>query len=503
MNSFYDVTPRQLRALVLLLVLLPLVPTIVNFRFMAGALQTEQESAGERFATVYSNHLNTVSNFFENQIAADLVSVPLNKGLEAAAESIRPLGCLGVAYFPSRGEPELIPTGVDVPSLETLGAVLPRERLRTWPANTWLPLPSHPAVFGLRRSAPEGTFLFLRSRDVLARRLLAFFQSSFGERPLVTVASPGGEFFPQAQSDATPLAIKTLVGSLPGWRVLLHGPSDTDGEAAQGRGQILAYQKIGIGMVVVIFVIASLAGYALTRQMRLNELHLTSLAAVAHELKTPLASIRLLVETLAAHHSDNPAHTTEYLDLIARENRRLTKVVDNFLTLSRLQSKTQQLRLRPVDPMDFIGPALEAVEVPLKEQGFQIETDYHHDARPVLADPEAMTTVLVNLLENAIKYSGDTRSIRLSTGSPGKYFLIEIADRGIGMEKNALRHIFRPFHQVNARLSRSHEGCGLGLAIVRHLVEGQNARIAVRSQRGQGTTFSIGIRSAAASRTAS
>ena len=247
---------------------------------------------------------------------------------------------------------------------------------------------------------------------------------------------------------------------------------------------------LAIGAVAIIAITAAIT---VGRQIALHELKTTSVATVAHELRTPLASMRMLVDTLREGRYRGESQLQEYLDMVASENLRLSRLIDNFLTLSRLERNEHAITLQPTSAREIIEQAVHAMRAKLEVPGCHFTWDEGEPLPDILADRDAMVVVLVNLLDNAVKYTGDEKRIDLRARDASGRVFISIQDNGIGLSKSERKNVFRRFYQVDQKLSRSRGGCGLGLALVQHIVEAHGGRVDVNSQLGRGTTFTVSV----------
>ena len=254
--------------------------------------------------------------------------------------------------------------------------------------------------------------------------------------------------------------------------------------------------------IAAVAIIAITAAVTVGRQIALHELKTTSVATVAHELRTPLASMRLLVDTLREGRYRGESQLQEYLDMVASENLRLSRLIDNFLTLSRLERNEHAITLQPTPAREIIEQAVHAMRAKLEVPGCHFTWDESEPLPDILADRDAMVVVLVNLLDNAVKYTGDEKRIDLRARDASGRVFISIQDNGIGLSKSERKNVFRRFYQVDQKLSRSRGGCGLGLALVQHIVEAHGGRVDVNSQLGRGTTFTVSVPIATAARSA-
>jgi signal transduction histidine kinase len=206
--------------------------------------------------------------------------------------------------------------------------------------------------------------------------------------------------------------------------------------------------------------------------------------------------MRVLVDTLLEGSYSNPNQVTEYLQLVSKENERLSRLIDNFLTFSRMERNKQAFQMRPVSPASIARTAAQAVGTKLGRGKCRFETDIPDELPAIKADHDAMVTVLVNLLDNAYKYTYDDKVIRLSVGADLKSahaIVFIVRDNGVGIPRRALKKIFRRFYQVDRSLSRRAEGCGLGLSIAKFIVDAHQGRISVESKLGQGSAFTVVI----------
>jgi signal transduction histidine kinase len=240
-------------------------------------------------------------------------------------------------------------------------------------------------------------------------------------------------------------------------------------------------------------VMGVVVGNVFRRQMRLARLKTDMVAAVSHELKTPLASMRLLVDSLLEDDRLDPAKTRDYLQLISGENQRLTRLIENFLTFSRIERNRQRFDFAAVQPADVIQAAANAMRERLHSPGCRFEIDASPDLPLVQADEDALVAVLLNLIDNAYKYSPAQKHISVRAHCTSGEVLFEVEDNGIGIAPRDQKKIFRRFYQVDQRLARETGGCGLGLSIVEFIVKAHGGSVRVESRPGEGSTFIVRI----------
>jgi signal transduction histidine kinase len=217
------------------------------------------------------------------------------------------------------------------------------------------------------------------------------------------------------------------------------------------------------------------------------------IATVSHELKTPLSSMRVLVDTLLEGNIKDEAQTEEYLRMTAKENERLSRMIDNFLTFSRMERNKKAFEMTPANPVAIANDAAEAVRAKYTAHSCQFSVDIADNLPEISADHGAMVTVLVNLLDNACKYTGDPKQITLKVFAEKDNVCFAVSDNGIGLAHRHIRKIFDSFYQVDNSLARKVEGCGLGLSIVKFIVDAHKGKISVDSKPGKGSTFTVRI----------
>jgi len=247
---------------------------------------------------------------------------------------------------------------------------------------------------------------------------------------------------------------------------------------------------MGVGVIAVLAV--ALAGY-LGRQIRVTRLKNDLIATVSHELKTPLSSMRVLVDTLLEGRCRNEQQAHEYFAMIAKENERLSRLIDNFLTFSRMERNKRTFDFAPTDVAKIVRTAADAMRDRFSSPGAQLEARVAENLPPVQADADALVTVLINLLDNAWKYSGDQKRVVVRATPGDGVVRIEVSDNGTGMSRRTVRRIFKRFYQADQTLSRKAGGCGLGLSIVKFIVDAHGGDIEVTSQVGKGSTFTVCI----------
>jgi two-component system phosphate regulon sensor histidine kinase PhoR len=229
-----------------------------------------------------------------------------------------------------------------------------------------------------------------------------------------------------------------------------------------------------------------------TQLRRLEDMRRDFVANVSHEIKTPLTAIKGFVETL--HHSivETPAEAERFLGIISKHVERLNTIIEDLLMLSRIENegergdiKRERVRLR-----DVFQNAVQICRPPADEKRIAIEMAGEEEL-VALVDPVLLEQAVVNLLDNAVKYSDRDRIVRISARSADREIRIQVQDHGIGIEKKHLPRLFERFYRVDKARSRSQGGTGLGLAIVKHIAQAHGGHVTVESRVGTGSLFTI------------
>jgi signal transduction histidine kinase len=282
---------------------------------------------------------------------------------------------------------------------------------------------------------------------------------------------------------------------LPGWQ-LSFMPLDKDILDAAARNTSTFYVAVAAAGIAIIALLGLTAGDAFRRQLQIARLKTDLVAAVSHELRTPLTSMRVLVDGLLADAVPDPGKTREYLGMMATENARLSRLIENFLTFSRLERNRHQFVFAAVSPVTVVAAAIDAVRerVPV---ACDIQVEIEPGLPPVQADADAIVTALVNLLDNALKYTPPDKRIAVRASRDAGMIMFVVRDNGIGIPLREHRRIFRRFYRVDPRLSGETTGVGLGLSIVDLIVRAHGGTITVRSASGSGSAFSMRLPCAA------
>jgi signal transduction histidine kinase len=340
------------------------------------------------------------------------------------------------------------------------------------------------------------------ARDFHSPSLFRVEWFAYGSEPwLVTVMSP------MPTSSPYVMAVSSRKVAPPG-TTLIGGHSETstplgerfmDVDVEWQPGRFAPVRRIPaslywIGLAMILAATGS-AGYLLMRDVR-REVQTANLrsqfvASVSHELKTPLTAIRMFAETLALGRSRDERVRSEYLHTIVNESERLSRLVDNVLDFSRLERGEKIYRMELVSLPEVVRAAARAMQYPLSQHGFRLTLDIDDQVPQVTADADALEQAILNLLTNAMKYSGESRDIELRLGGTAREAIIDVTDHGCGIPQHEHERIFEKFYRV--RSTATVVGTGLGLTLAMHIVKAHGGRIGVKSGVGTGSTFSVVI----------
>lgn len=228
----------------------------------------------------------------------------------------------------------------------------------------------------------------------------------------------------------------------------------------------------------------------ITEIKRLEQVRSDFVANISHELNTPLSAVKGYLETLSDEWDEDPAKAKEYLEILQRHADRMQNIVSDLLQLSRIESGSDPVRKEPIQLKGYIDKIVLSLAPLAKKKEILLQSAVVDDFC-VWADPEKMHRALVNLLDNALKYTPNKGQVVIEAADQGTAITISIQDTGIGIPKGDQIRIFERFYRVDRARSRELGGTGLGLSIVKHIVEAHEGQIAVKSEMGKGTCFTI------------
>jgi signal transduction histidine kinase len=287
----------------------------------------------------------------------------------------------------------------------------------------------------------------------------------------------------------TPPVVRLALERLPGWELSVSVP---ESPALQSGARLRMLATSGLILLLLLTIAASLyfMNAMVRRAAELSALKTDFVSAVSHEMRTPLATIRMIAEMFQMQRVKDLRMSREYIDTVASETERLTRLINKVLDFSRMDSSQKPYSFAPT----ALGPLVSAT-VKNFEAGIagncRINVSVEPDLPEVRVDEDAMIQALINLLDNAVKYSPEPGQVQVTLSRRGGELLLQVADRGVGIDPRKLGMIFEKFYRCEEELTRRTTGTGIGLAIVKHIAEAHRGRIEVRSAPGQGSVFTL------------
>lgn len=257
--------------------------------------------------------------------------------------------------------------------------------------------------------------------------------------------------------------------------------------------QFITRNRIISFALILLFISGMIFGFVLVlrdvgREKQLTQIKMDFISSVTHELKTPLTSIRLLAETIRLQRVKDHKSKQDYLNTIGHEAERLSRLINNVLDFSRIEKGSRQYTFEPANLSQLVHTALATVEFTLKENDFRLTKNIESNVTAIV-DADALEQALLNLLSNSIKYSQERKDISVEVWQDEQYVHLQIKDRGVGIAPSEHEKIFEKFY----RSENTSSGAGLGLTVVRHIVDAHGGRIELDSDINRGSTFTLVI----------
>src|ERR1041385_4140440 len=251
---------------------------------------------------------------------------------------------------------------------------------------------------------------------------------------------------------------------------------------------------IVLGILSALIVIGLvLTKHVVSKEVALAKLKSDFVSNVSHELRTPLALIRLYAETLELGRITTKEKKHQYYRIIRKESERLTALINNILDFSRIEAGRKEYEFRETDIADLVRNTLDSYRYQIEQQGFALEESIDEDLPEVSIDREAIARALVNLVNNALKYSKDDKYLGVKLYRDNGAVKLEVADHGIGIARRDQTKIFEKFYRAGDPLVHNTKGSGLGLSLVRHITEAHGGAIEVESSPGAGSKFIMSL----------
>lgn len=249
---------------------------------------------------------------------------------------------------------------------------------------------------------------------------------------------------------------------------------------------------LSLFFIFIIIIAFSSSLYQLIKQKKISEIKTDFINNMTHEFKTPIATINLAIDSIK-----NPKIIADqekvirYVNMIRDENKRMHTQVENVLRISRLEKNQLEISKETVDIHDIIEDAISHVHLLINDRGGSVETHFEALTPEIIGNEFHLTNVVVNMLENAIKYTEGAPKIDVYTESTNKFFIFKIKDEGIGMTKSVQKNVFDKFYREQKGNIHDVKGHGLGLAYVKEIVDKHHGTVFVESEKGKGSTFIV------------
>jgi signal transduction histidine kinase len=248
----------------------------------------------------------------------------------------------------------------------------------------------------------------------------------------------------------------------------------------------------GFGVMVLVL----LSGFyfvfrSVSRELAVARLQSEFVSAVSHEFRTPLTSLRQLSEMLSGGRIEKEEQKRQSYDILVRESERLQRLVESLLDFGRMEARAFRYQFQELEPSALVDEVVAEFQREIASRGYVIERAESGPFPTVRADRDALRLALWNLLDNAVKYSPDCRTVWTGTSREGAHVAIAVRDRGMGIPASEQKQIFQKFTRGEAARKANVKGTGIGLALVRHIVDAHRGEIRIESAVGQGSTFTI------------
>ncbi|HKQ52031.1 MAG TPA: HAMP domain-containing sensor histidine kinase [Pyrinomonadaceae bacterium] len=326
---------------------------------------------------------------------------------------------------------------------------------------------------------------------VLHGSLQKFFPSDAQENVIVTVKDGGGHLVMSTQPvRGQDNETMTNLPYFPDWRVGIRSRHMTPEQWARWNFNVNLTLSILMAVAVMGGIILALRTAA--REMKLSQMKTDFVSNVSHELRTPLSSIRVFGEFLKLGRVKEEEKTREYGEYIETESRRLTQLINNILDFSKIESNRKTYQFERASLEEVVAATLKTFDAQFKQHGISVSFEPPPaKLPPALIDADAVAQAFMNLLDNAVKYSGPAKEIEVRMVRRDNFAALSVTDHGIGIPREEHEKIFEKFYRVSTGLVHDVKGSGLGLSLVKHIAKAHGGRVAVESEVGKGSTFTL------------
>lgn len=303
----------------------------------------------------------------------------------------------------------------------------------------------------------------------------------------------GGPVYGRSLTTATEFLVSArFPNTLYKWRLAVIPQAATELEAGARSRRLIEAGYVGLSLLVIVAGVIFFA-YAAREQERLNRLKSDFIATVSHELKTPLSLIRMFGEMLATDRVPSPEKRQQYLDIIVRESERLTALIENVLDFARLERGRISFEFELGDLGGVVFRGVEMFRYRLVKERPRLVTEIAPDLPRTRLDERALHLLLFNLLDNAVKYASDSEDVTVRVRQERRGLVLEVEDRGPGIDPEDARRIFERFYRGRTAQSSGARGSGIGLALVKHIARAHGGDVTVHPGDVKGSVFRVTI----------
>jgi two-component system phosphate regulon sensor histidine kinase PhoR len=337
--------------------------------------------------------------------------------------------------------------------------------------------------------------------EAVARELLPLVVPEVGQSTTArvdVVDDEGRVIFGQPLTKSDIVVARRFPTTLYAWRLQVAPVKGDELVTATRRRRVMEMSLLGLSCVIVVAGVVAIL-IATAQERRLNRARAEFVANVSHELKTPLALVRMFGELLMTGRVANEEKREEYLSIIVRESERLTALIENVLDFARVERGKAAYDFAEADLAEIVPRAVEACRYRAETEGMRLELEVQKDLPHARADERALQLAVINLVENALKYAPGTDVVRIEVNKDGALhgddaIALRVVDRGPGIEEHERPRIFERFYRGKAARDRQVRGSGIGLALVQHIAHAHGGEVIVTSgEGGVGSAFTIRI----------
>jgi len=338
-----------------------------------------------------------------------------------------------------------------------------------------------------------GTWGLLLNADTLVARLDSSLRARTGAVSVGwTLVDPTGTVLRESDIPVNGVAAVNsgLPGGVPPYTISLY-PADAGfvRTLLTSRRGIFSYAFVLIAGILVVGLVLTMN--TISHQLELSRMQSDFVSTVSHEFRSPLTAIRQIGEMLQADQVPSESKRRQYYDVLVEQSERLSMLVNRVLDFARMESGQHTFAMQSVNVNAFLDDLVGDVEQRVDHKGFVIRREVERNLPSLKADPDALKQAVSNLIDNAIKYSGDSRELVVRGFTDNGHVVVAVQDFGKGMDTAECSRVFERFYRGGDPLTRSVKGTGLGLTMVQHIIEGHGGRVDVESAPGRGSTFTV------------